>query len=151
LAWNSIAGDLPNTLSAGTIQGDWRHHPARYLVGTTSGVWCSSDQGAHWTEFGTHMPHTNVTDLEAAGPILYAGTFGRSVWAMRLRAVKDPTPTIGPFVSGPAHVGPGDPVEHVPVLGQPADLLMLPGRLPGQPLPLVEEHEKDARVEETKV
>ena len=80
-----------------------------------------------------------MTDLEAAGPILYAGTFGRSVWAIRLRAAKDPAPTVGPFVSGPAHVGPGDPVEHVPVLGQPADLLMLPGRLPGQPLPLVEE------------
>jgi photosystem II stability/assembly factor-like uncharacterized protein len=136
--WNSIAGDLPNTLSAGTIHGDWHHHPPRYFVGTTSGVWCSTDQGAHWTEFGSHLPHTNVTDLQAAGAILYAGTFGRSVWAIRLRPVSQAPPTVGPFVAGPAHVGPADPVEHpgarVALVGQPADLLMLPGRTPGQPL-----------------
>jgi photosystem II stability/assembly factor-like uncharacterized protein len=153
--WNNVAGDMPNTLSVGTIHGDWHHHPARYFVGTTSGVWCSSDQGAHWTEFAKHMPHTNVTDLQAAGPILYAGTFGRSVWAIRLRAVKDPPPTVGPFVAGPAHVAPGDPVEHpgtrVPLLGQPADLLVLPGRTPGQPLARVKQHDDKARIEQAKV
>jgi hypothetical protein len=115
LHWTNISGDLPTYLRAGTIFADWQYPlPALYL-GTTRGVYHSVDLGGHWEVFGLDMPNTNVTDLQAPGGTLYAGTFGRGAWAILI----GPARIAGGIAFGPGFVHPGDPIQGVVVLLDP--------------------------------
>jgi hypothetical protein len=64
--------------------------------------------------FAHDMPNTNVTDLESTdADILYAGTFGRGAWAIKIGPAKVTGIVAHWKVLEVAYVGPGDPVEGV--------------------------------------
>ena len=82
--WQDVTGDLPsqpvNAIAVDPDRtGDW-------YIGTDTGVWSSTDGGAHWLPFETGLPHAVVSDLEInrAARKLVAGTYGRGAWEIDL-------------------------------------------------------------------
>lgn len=90
--WTDISGDLPN-LPVYTIALDARTSPGTLYLGTDSGVYASTDLGAHWSVFRSGLPNAQVIDLKLSLSlnILAAGTHGRGVWEILLAE-----PTSGP-------------------------------------------------------
>jgi photosystem II stability/assembly factor-like uncharacterized protein len=79
--WASIVGNLPQApVNDIVVVG-----PALY-VGTDVGVFRSTNGGATWLTAGNGLPNVPVTDLEyhAASNALYAATFGRGMYTLRL-------------------------------------------------------------------
>lgn len=114
LPWRRIVGDLPTYLGTATILSDLPLFATETLyLGTSRGVYRSSDLGLHWTLFAD-LPKTSVTDLQLGAGALFAATAGYGVWAIALRPslVKG---NLGDLQFGPGHVGPGDPVEGIKV------------------------------------
>ena len=79
--WTSIGDDIPDG-PANDILID----PAddqRYFVATDFGVYRTDDAGNNWFQFGTGLPNVVVNDLSflSATRELYAGTYGRSIFA----------------------------------------------------------------------
>ncbi|MBI3679576.1 MAG: hypothetical protein HY235_04190 [Acidobacteria bacterium] len=62
-------------------------NPAIMYAGSDIGVFVTLDSGASWAREDTGFPTTRVEALAMAsnnGPVLYAFTFGRGVWRVRL-------------------------------------------------------------------
>ena len=79
--WAGIAGNLPQApVNDIVVVG------STLYVGTDVGVYRSLDGGATWRSAGTKLPNVPVTDLEyrAASNSLYAATFGRGIYMLRL-------------------------------------------------------------------
>jgi hypothetical protein len=116
LTWQRIAGDLPTYLNTATILSDWPMFKTETLyLGTSRGVYQSSDLGAHWTVCAADFPNTWVSDLElGANGTLFSATSGRGVWALALR-VSLVIGHIHDYRFGPRHLQPGEPVEGVAV------------------------------------
>ena len=57
------------------------------FAATDLGVYRTTDGGAHWTLFGSHLPQVRVTDLYIPpdGSFLRVATYGRGVWEISLR------------------------------------------------------------------
>jgi photosystem II stability/assembly factor-like uncharacterized protein len=80
--WTSIAGNLPQAPVNDIV-----------IVGTTLyvasdvGVFRSANGGSTWKTAGSRLPNVPVTDLEyrAASNALYAATFGRGMFTLRLQ------------------------------------------------------------------
>ncbi len=85
-SWTDISTDLPFNLPVNVIILDKRFTPKTLYVGTDAGVYVSTDQGAHWTRFGTGFPNAQVVELKlnTTLSILAAGTHGRGVWEISL-------------------------------------------------------------------
>jgi len=83
-SWQDVTGDYPDQ-PANTILVD-PDLPTHWYVGSDTGVWRSTDGGAHWIPFGTGLANGVVTALELhrASRKLLAGTFGRAVWEVNL-------------------------------------------------------------------
>jgi photosystem II stability/assembly factor-like uncharacterized protein len=81
VTWADISGDLPDVPTY-TIVLDPRFSPTTLYIGTDSGVYASTDLGAHWVRFQTGLPNVQVTDLKlnTSLNLLAAGTQGRGVW-----------------------------------------------------------------------
>jgi len=62
------------------------------FCGTDLGVYASRDHGETWDAVATDLPTTYVhdLDLQERDDILVAGTHGRGVWAIDVRALRDP-------------------------------------------------------------
>ncbi|MFQ5507408.1 MAG: hypothetical protein ACE5F1_21805, partial [Planctomycetota bacterium] len=80
--WKSLDGDLPDlpVHSIGLLTGQGR--PYVLFAGTETGVWRSTDRGAHWEYYGKGLPNAPVIDLcvdEKRGRIVVA-TQGRGAW-----------------------------------------------------------------------
>jgi Sortilin, neurotensin receptor 3, len=79
--WASIVGNLPQApVNDIVVVG------SALYVGTDVGVFRSANGGATWRTAGNGLPNVPVTDLEyrAASNALYAATFGRGIYALRL-------------------------------------------------------------------
>ena len=98
-------------------------------TGTARAVYRSVDLGVNWQKFGLYLPNTVVNDLQIipASNILAAGTFGRGAWEILLST---PKKKVSPAKKKkPARKLPvAQPYRHA------GDLVLLPGRSPGQPL-----------------
>jgi hypothetical protein len=80
--WSSIAGNLPQApVNDIVVVG------STLYVGTDVGVFRSTNGGATWRAAAGGLPNVPVTDLEyrTASNSLYAATFGRGMFLLRLR------------------------------------------------------------------
>jgi len=92
--WQDISGNLPD-IPVLSIALD-PDHPGTLYVGTDVGVFRTTDDGRHWSLFGTGLPTVAVVDLVFHAPsrTLIAATHGRSVYRISLSApLPTPTPT----------------------------------------------------------
>jgi len=83
--WTDITGNLPD-IPVNDIE--YHHTNDNILfVGTDLGVWSSLNKGLDWELFSDGMPVTIVNDLKIHAPtdMLYAGTFGRSIFKANIR------------------------------------------------------------------
>ncbi len=64
--------------------------PSRNTIfaATDLGVYRTTDGGAHWSLFESHLPQVRVTDLYLPpdGSFLRIATYGRGVWEIRFRS-----------------------------------------------------------------
>jgi photosystem II stability/assembly factor-like uncharacterized protein len=60
--------------------------PSRVLVANDVGVFLSRDRGANWSNLSRNLPAVAVVDLvyHQASKTLFAATYGRSIWRLRL-------------------------------------------------------------------
>ena len=89
--WTNVSGagatGLPD-ISLNAIALDVYAQDTTWYVGTDIGVFTTVDSGAHWANMtqALGLPNVQVNDLKAiAGTnTLYAGTYGRGIWAINL-------------------------------------------------------------------
>ena len=62
-------------------------HPGEVYVANDVGVFVSPDFGETWTDLTGALPHVSVVDLvyHTATDTLYAATYGRSAWRLKIR------------------------------------------------------------------
>ncbi|MEM6675059.1 MAG: hypothetical protein AAF726_19575 [Planctomycetota bacterium] len=92
--WRSIARGVPSG-PINVVREDPKNPEVLY-VGTDLGVYVSSDRGASWDALVGGLPNTFVHDL-AVHPrddVLVAGTHGRGVWVLDVRAIQDPSSVV---------------------------------------------------------
>ena len=80
-SWVDITGNLPRApLNGITVRG------ATLIVGGDLGVYSSANRGASWAVVGKGLPRAPVMDLRVhdASGLLFAATYGRGVWKVRL-------------------------------------------------------------------
>jgi photosystem II stability/assembly factor-like uncharacterized protein len=80
-SWKSINGDLPKDEITRVIRADSVAKGLLY-IGTETGVFFSTDDGAHWTRMGGGFPIVPVYDLKLKDADLVAATHGRSFWIL---------------------------------------------------------------------
>ncbi len=92
--WTNLTGNLPPTFTADALAVDWRPSTPKLYVGTSRGVFRSTDLGATWTAFGQGLPAVVVRDLEFLPQfnVLGAGTLGRGAYEI-LTSLPVPTVT----------------------------------------------------------
>ncbi len=79
--WTKITTGIPNGAYTRTIRED----PARrglLFAGTETGIYYSTDDGAHWTSLQLNLPRAAVRDLHIHGSDLIAATHGRAMWLL---------------------------------------------------------------------
>lgn len=81
-SWNDISGNLPD-VPVNSIVIDQQRDSVLF-IGTDVGVFFTKDFGANWYVAGTGLPNSPVFDIVYHAPtqILYAGTHGRSIFAL---------------------------------------------------------------------
>lgn len=84
ISWTNISGLLPN-VPANALTIDSLGLNALY-VGTDLGVYYQDDNSGEWSEYGSNLPNSNVTDLEIqkSSGTLRIATYGRGVWEIPL-------------------------------------------------------------------
>jgi hypothetical protein len=58
----------------------------RLYAATNLGVFVNRDGRGNWRRLGRGLPNTSILDIKITGDgqTLYAATFGRSVWSIRI-------------------------------------------------------------------
>lgn len=115
--WTNISGNPTNgglpDAPANTVTLDPANSNIVY-VGTDVGVFMTTDNGAHWAEYGPAtgagpLPNVPVTKLEAINTgtarKLRASTYGRGMWEISLASYKDFTQTVTPSLATVANGG----------------------------------------------
>jgi photosystem II stability/assembly factor-like uncharacterized protein len=89
--WRSIARGIPIG-PINVVREDPKNADVLY-VGTDLGVYVSSDRGGSWDALVGGLPNTFVHDLAVheRDDVLVAGTHGRGVWVLDVRAIQDPS------------------------------------------------------------
>ena len=83
--WESIAGEGDTAIPADEFVRVIRVDPNRpglLYVGTETGIYLSTDDGATWDRWETNLPVTPVYDLTVKGTDLVVATHGRSFWIL---------------------------------------------------------------------
>jgi photosystem II stability/assembly factor-like uncharacterized protein len=82
-SWDNISGRLPN---APVEMLTYDQPRQRLYAATDLGVFVNRDGRRNWQRLGRGLPNTSVLDIKITGDgrTLYAATFGRSVWAVRI-------------------------------------------------------------------
>ncbi len=81
VTWEPIVTGLPADSPVNTIRED----PLRkglLFAGTETGVWFSTDDGAHWRSLQLNLPATSMRDLLIHDNDLVVATHGRSFWVL---------------------------------------------------------------------
>jgi photosystem II stability/assembly factor-like uncharacterized protein len=81
LTWHPITLGLPKDEYALVIREDPKKKGLLYL-GTSKGVYLSTDGGKGWRPFRLNMPPVACTDLVVKENDLVVGTHGRSIWIL---------------------------------------------------------------------
>lgn len=110
-SWTNLSGDPKNggipDAPANSIAID-PSNAATIYVGTDVGVYVTSDNGAHWAEYGPTsgagmLPNVPVTKLDAISTTnvhkLRASTYGRGMWEIPLASYNDFTQSVTPLVA----------------------------------------------------
>jgi len=83
----SLMGKLPN-IPANTVLIDPKNPEQIYYVGTDIGIFITKDGGVTWGDAGHSLglPNVQVSHLvlQTDGEYLFAATFGRGIWRIRL-------------------------------------------------------------------
>lgn len=109
-------GQTWTQIDAGIPEGDYVHavreDPKRkglLYVGTETGVWFSTDDGAHWQKLKLNLPSVPVHDLVVKDDDLVVATHGRAFWilddltALRTAAPADVDASLKLFPPRPAY------------------------------------------------
>jgi len=88
LNWTGISGNLPD-FPVNDIIMDITEE--RLFIATDMGVWYSEDDGGNWDILGNDLPGIIVNQLKLHAPskMLYAGTYGRSIYSYDLLQLDD--------------------------------------------------------------
>jgi photosystem II stability/assembly factor-like uncharacterized protein len=90
--WAAINTGIPDGAYTRTIREDPVRRGLLY-AGTETGVYYSTDDGAHWEPLQLNLPRASVRDLKVQGSDLIAATHGRAMWVLDdvspLRALAD--------------------------------------------------------------
>jgi photosystem II stability/assembly factor-like uncharacterized protein len=79
--WRRIDAGIP----VGAYTRAVREDPVRrglLFAGTETGVYFSTDDGAHWQPLQLNLPRCSVRDLHIHGSDLIAATHGRAIWVL---------------------------------------------------------------------
>jgi photosystem II stability/assembly factor-like uncharacterized protein len=79
--WNRISAGLPQREYLMAVREDPKLKGMLY-VGTSTGVWYSTDDGGKWKQLKLNLPTVAVTDLTIKGDDLVVATVGRSLWIL---------------------------------------------------------------------
>jgi photosystem II stability/assembly factor-like uncharacterized protein len=79
--WTRIDAGIPAGAYTRTIREDPVRRGLLY-VGTETGIWYSTDDGAHWGSLQLNLPRSSVRDLHIHGSDLIAATHGRAFWLL---------------------------------------------------------------------
>jgi hypothetical protein len=97
--WNNISGTLPNVPANCIAFADNNGSPGNAVyVGTDIGVFYRDDNHSDWIPFRNGLPTVPVFDLEInyAGSMITAGTFGRGLWRSTLYEACPPYYSLAP-------------------------------------------------------
>ncbi len=90
--WTKIVTGVPDGAYTRAIREDPVHRGLLY-AGTETGIYYSTDDGAHWQTLQLNLPRASVRDLTIHGSDLIAATHGRAMWVLDnitpLRAMAD--------------------------------------------------------------
>jgi photosystem II stability/assembly factor-like uncharacterized protein len=81
--WRSIAGDLPKGQVVRTLTEDLKN-PAVLYVGTESGLFVTTDRGAHWTRVKANLPTMPIYEitLHPRENDMLLATHARGIWIL---------------------------------------------------------------------
>jgi hypothetical protein len=81
--WRSIAGDLPKGQVVRTLAEDLKN-PAVLYLGTESGLFVTTDRGAHWTRIKANLPTVPIYEitLHPRENDMILATHGRGIWIL---------------------------------------------------------------------
>ncbi len=81
--WRSIAGDLPKGQVVRTLAEDLKN-PAVLYVGTESGLFVTTDRGAHWTRVKANLPTMPIYEitLHPRENDMILATHARGIWIL---------------------------------------------------------------------
>jgi photosystem II stability/assembly factor-like uncharacterized protein len=84
--WTNITGSLPNTATNCIIYDDAQVNDNAVYVGNDIGIFYRDATMTDWIPFRNGLPNVTVMDMyvDVAGGTLYAGTYGRGIWASDL-------------------------------------------------------------------
>jgi photosystem II stability/assembly factor-like uncharacterized protein len=85
--WNNVSGNLPNS----PVEMLAFDQPSGQLYAATDlGLFFDKNGKKNWKRVGAGLPNTPVLDLKISGDrtIMYAATFGRSVWKIDLASTQ---------------------------------------------------------------
>ena len=79
--WTQIAGGIPDGSYVHAVREDPKRKGLLY-AGTETGVFVSSDDGAHWQKLALNLPTVPVHDLVIKDDDLVVATHGRAFWIL---------------------------------------------------------------------
>ena len=79
--WTRITTGIPGGAYTRTIREDPVRRGLLY-AGTETGIYFSTDDGAHWSSLQLNLPRASVRDLTIHGSDLIAATHGRAMWVL---------------------------------------------------------------------
>jgi hypothetical protein len=79
--WTKITTGIPDGAYTRAIREDPVRRGLLY-AGTETGVYYSTDDGAHWQTLQLNLPRASVRDLRVHGADLIAATHGRAMWVL---------------------------------------------------------------------
>ncbi len=79
--WKSAASGIPEGSYVHAVRED-TVRKGLLFAGTETGIFTSSDDGAHWRSLQGNLPQTPVHDLAIKGNDLVVATHGRSFWIL---------------------------------------------------------------------
>ena len=88
-SWTDISWNLPDIPVNDII---FHSELEALIIGTDMGIWINFDyENANWQALGTGQPNSIVSDLRWHAPtnVVYAGTFGRSIYSIDMSEVSD--------------------------------------------------------------
>ncbi len=79
--WTKIVSGIPDGAYTRSIREDLVRRGLLF-AGTETGIYYSTDDGAHWTSLQLNLPRASVRDLTIHGSDLIAATHGRAMWVL---------------------------------------------------------------------